>query len=153
MHTQNPCPVYNSFTYVGSWWYVTQLYCYHDSGSYRQGQCHTRQKFVSDHNLLRVTWMRIILHAIVVHDPGLVLRLIFIPFGHVSVFSVRSWFRSIFNEQSTLRNWISISQTFRSGVAISIFASLCRFYLTANTLCQGLLLLWMFYSEGGATFI
>ena len=27
------------------------------------------------------------------------------------------------------------------------------FYLTTHTVCQGLLLLWMFYSKGGATFI
>ena len=44
----------------------------------------------------------------------------------------------------------SISQTFRSWVAI--FHLPC-FYLTAHTVCQGLLLLWMFYSKGGATFI
>ena len=35
----------------------------------------------------------------------------------------------------------------------SIFASLWRFYLTAHTVCHGLLFLWMFYSEGGTTFI
>ena len=35
----------------------------------------------------------------------------------------------------------------------SIFASLWRFYLTAHTVCQGLLFLWMFYSKGGTTFI
>ena len=33
----------------------------------------------------------------------------------------------------------------------SIFASLWCFYLTAPTVCQGLLLLWMFYSKGGTT--
>ena len=27
------------------------------------------------------------------------------------------------------------------------------FYLTAHTVCQGLLLLWMFYFKGGVTFI
>ena len=35
----------------------------------------------------------------------------------------------------------------------SIFASLWRFYLTAHTVCQGLLLSWMLYSKCGATFI
>ena len=35
----------------------------------------------------------------------------------------------------------------------SIFASLWRFYLTAHTVSQGLLFLWMFYSKGGTTFI
>ena len=35
----------------------------------------------------------------------------------------------------------------------SIFASLWCFYLTAHTVCQGLLLLCMFYSKGGTTFI
>ena len=47
----------------------------------------------------------------------------------------------------------SISQTFRSWVAIFIFSSLCCFYLTAHTVCQGLLLLLMLYSKGHATFI
>ena len=31
----------------------------------------------------------------------------------------------------------------------SIFARLWRFYLTAHTVCQGSLFLWMFYSKGG----
>ena len=44
----------------------------------------------------------------------------------------------------------SISQTFRSWVAI--FHLRQCFYLTTHTVCQGLLLLWMFYSKGGATF-
>ena len=35
----------------------------------------------------------------------------------------------------------------------SIFARLWRFYLTAHTVCQGLLFLCMFYSKGGTTFI
>ena len=35
----------------------------------------------------------------------------------------------------------------------SIFASLWRFYLTANTVYQGLLFLWMFYSKSGTIFI
>ena len=47
--------------------------------------------------------------------------------------------------------WDSISQTIRYWVAI--FNRLLRFYLTGQTACQGLLLFWMFYSEGGATFI
>ena len=34
----------------------------------------------------------------------------------------------------------------------NIIARLCRFYLTTHPTRQGLLLLWMFYSEGGATF-
>ena len=47
----------------------------------------------------------------------------------------------------------SISQTFRSWVAIFHLRQPIAFYLTAHTVCQGLLLLWMFYSKGGATFI
>ena len=35
----------------------------------------------------------------------------------------------------------------------SIFASLWCVYLTAYTVCQGLLLLWVFYPESGATFM
>ena len=44
-------------------------------------------------------------------------------------------------------------QTFRSWVAIFHLRRPMVFYLTAHTVCQGLLLLWMFYSKGGATFI
>ena len=47
----------------------------------------------------------------------------------------------------------SISQTFRSWEAIFHLRQPMVFYLTAHTVCQGLLLLWMFYSKGGATFI
>ena len=47
----------------------------------------------------------------------------------------------------------SISQTFRSWVAIFHHRQPVVFYLRAHTVCQGLFLLWMFYSEGGATFI
>ena len=32
------------------------------------------------------------------------------------------------------------------------FSLLLRFYLSAYTICPGLLLVWMFYSEGQATF-
>ena len=46
-----------------------------------------------------------------------------------------------------------ISQTFRSWVAIFHLRQSMVFYLTAHMVCQGLLLLWMFYSKGGATFI
>ena len=47
----------------------------------------------------------------------------------------------------------SISQTFRSWVAIFHLFQHMAFYRTVHTLCQGLLLLWMFYSQSGATFI
>ena len=46
----------------------------------------------------------------------------------------------------------SISQTFRSSLAIFHLRQPMMFYLKAHTVCQGLLLLWMFYSKGGATF-
>ena len=46
---------------------------------------------------------------------------------------------------------ISILQTFRSWVATS-HLRLWRFYLTTHPIRQGLLLLWMFYSDGDATF-
>ena len=47
---------------------------------------------------------------------------------------------------------ISILQTFRSWVATSHLRPPMRFYLTTHPIRQGLLLLWMFYSEGDATF-
>ena len=47
----------------------------------------------------------------------------------------------------------SISQTFRSCVEIFHLRLHMVFYFTAHTVCQGLLLLWMLHSKGGATFI
>ena len=48
---------------------------------------------------------------------------------------------------------ISTSQTFRFWVEIfCIFAGLWYFYLSTYTIRPGLLLVWMFYSEGQATF-
>ena len=47
----------------------------------------------------------------------------------------------------------SISQTFRSWVPIFHLRQPMAFYLIDHMVCQGLLLLWMFYSEGCATFI
>ena len=47
----------------------------------------------------------------------------------------------------------SILQTFRSRGAIFHLRQPMAFYLTVHALCQGLLLLWMFYSKGGATFL
>ena len=47
---------------------------------------------------------------------------------------------------------ISISPIVRSWVAIYQLRPLWRLYLTAYTICPGLLLVWMFYSEGDTTF-
>ena len=47
---------------------------------------------------------------------------------------------------------ISIFQTCRSWVATSHLRPSMTFYLTTHPTCQGLLLLWMFYSEGSAIF-
>ena len=47
----------------------------------------------------------------------------------------------------------SISQTFLSWVAIFHLRQPMVFFLTAHTVCQGMFLLWMFYSKGSATFI
>ena len=47
-----------------------------------------------------------------------------------------------------ITNFPFLSSIIPSSPAYGIF-----FYLTAHTVCQGLLLLWMFYSKGGATFI
>ena len=47
---------------------------------------------------------------------------------------------------------ISILQTFRSWVATSHLRPPMAFYLTTHPIRQSLLLLWMFYSEGDATF-
>ena len=44
----------------------------------------------------------------------------------------------------------SISQTFHSWVVIFHLRQPMVFYLTAHTVCQGLLLLWMLYSKSGA---
>ena len=45
---------------------------------------------------------------------------------------------------------IYILQIFRSWVAIfQLRPPMACFYLTAYTICRGLLLVWMFYSEGG----
>ena len=52
--------------------YITQLYHGLDSGSYCQGQSLHMTTFFLDHYLSQVTWMRMTLHAIVVHDPGVV---------------------------------------------------------------------------------
>ena len=47
---------------------------------------------------------------------------------------------------------ISILQTFHSWVTTSHPRQPMVFYLTTHPIRQGLLLLWMFYSEGSATF-
>ena len=47
----------------------------------------------------------------------------------------------------------STSQTFRSWVAIFFLRQPIVYLYPTNTVCQGLLLLWMFYSKGGTTFI
>ena len=57
--------------------------------------------------------------------------------------------RDDFNFHNFITNFPFLS----SNTLYFILASLWRFYLTAHTLCKGLLLLWMFYSKGGAAFI
>ena len=58
---------------------------------------------------------------------------------------------SIYDKRDKLRQ-ISTSQIFRSWVAISNLARPWRLYFAAYTVWPGLLLVWMFYPEGDATF-